>query len=246
MGRLLPRRSTGAGSRQLGRRAIVTYSAMVSGAGIAGLHAPAARQPRDRGAFLFRHALHLRCTRWKASCGATRSRLCRAPNGSRCRLDAVMKGERSTRPRSPSRTLRWPKRRSCSYDLLGLLSRHRSGVRPSRCRDLRRLQSRGARGGATYQCQQARLSALFHRLPWQDRPRGGRAESRGSAREPPRIVCDPAPIPLEEMQRTYDWLKSWGMLEETASLGWRSSTPRCRATHTRQLSRPFASGHHQT
>ncbi len=31
------------------------------------------------------------------------------------------------------------------------------------------------------------------------------------------VVCDPAPIPLDEMQRTYDWLKSWGMLEETAS-----------------------------
>ena len=31
------------------------------------------------------------------------------------------------------------------------------------------------------------------------------------------MVCDPAPIPLDEMQRTYDWLKSWDMLEETAS-----------------------------
>ena len=31
------------------------------------------------------------------------------------------------------------------------------------------------------------------------------------------VVCDPAPIPLDEMQRTYDWLKSWDMLEETAS-----------------------------
>jgi len=31
------------------------------------------------------------------------------------------------------------------------------------------------------------------------------------------VVCDPAPIPLDEMQRTYDWLKSWGMLEQTAS-----------------------------
>jgi hypothetical protein len=31
------------------------------------------------------------------------------------------------------------------------------------------------------------------------------------------VVCDPAPIPLDELQRTYDWLKSWGMLEETAS-----------------------------
>ena len=31
------------------------------------------------------------------------------------------------------------------------------------------------------------------------------------------VVCDPAPIPMDEMQRTYDWLKSWGMLEQTAS-----------------------------
>ena len=36
-------------------------------------------------------------------------------------------------------------------------------------------------------------------------------------RESRLVVCDPAPIPLDEMQRTYDWLKSWGMLEDTAS-----------------------------
>ena len=36
-------------------------------------------------------------------------------------------------------------------------------------------------------------------------------------RESRLVVCDPAPIPLDEMQRTYAWLKSWGMLEETSS-----------------------------
>src|SRR5215207_10258192 len=36
-------------------------------------------------------------------------------------------------------------------------------------------------------------------------------------RESRLVVCDPAPIPLDEMQRTYDWLKSWDMLEKTAS-----------------------------
>jgi NitT/TauT family transport system substrate-binding protein len=36
-------------------------------------------------------------------------------------------------------------------------------------------------------------------------------------RESRLVVCDPAPIPLDEMTRTFDWLKSWGMLEETAS-----------------------------
>jgi hypothetical protein len=31
------------------------------------------------------------------------------------------------------------------------------------------------------------------------------------------VVRDPAPIPADELQRTYDWVKSWGMLEETQS-----------------------------
>jgi NitT/TauT family transport system substrate-binding protein len=31
------------------------------------------------------------------------------------------------------------------------------------------------------------------------------------------VLCDPAPIPLDEMQRTYEWLKSWDMLAETDS-----------------------------
>jgi NitT/TauT family transport system substrate-binding protein len=28
-------------------------------------------------------------------------------------------------------------------------------------------------------------------------------------------VCDPAPIPADELKRTYDWIKSWGMLART-------------------------------
>lgn len=43
------------------------------------------------------------------------------------------------------------------------------------------------------------------------------ALNREDLRESRLVVCDPAPIPLDEMQRTYDWLKTWGMLEETAS-----------------------------
>jgi hypothetical protein len=31
------------------------------------------------------------------------------------------------------------------------------------------------------------------------------------------VVRDPAPIPADEMQRTYEWLKGWGMLEQTES-----------------------------
>ena len=34
-------------------------------------------------------------------------------------------------------------------------------------------------------------------------------------RESRLVVREPAPIPLDELQRTYDWVKSWGMLETT-------------------------------
>src|SRR4029077_17545025 len=34
-------------------------------------------------------------------------------------------------------------------------------------------------------------------------------------REGRLVVTDPSPIPADEMQRTADWLKSWGMLEKT-------------------------------
>ncbi|MDB5595547.1 MAG: ABC-type nitrate/sulfonate/bicarbonate transport system periplasmic component-like protein [Hyphomicrobiales bacterium] len=31
------------------------------------------------------------------------------------------------------------------------------------------------------------------------------------------VVCNPAPIPQDELERTTEWVKSWGMLEETDS-----------------------------
>ena len=37
-------------------------------------------------------------------------------------------------------------------------------------------------------------------------------------REGRLVVCDPAPIPADELERTYQWIKSWGMLEQTDSL----------------------------
>jgi len=36
-------------------------------------------------------------------------------------------------------------------------------------------------------------------------------------RESRLVVCNPAPIPDDELQRTYDWVKSWGMLDKAAS-----------------------------
>ena len=36
-------------------------------------------------------------------------------------------------------------------------------------------------------------------------------------RESRVVVVDPAPIPADELQRTYHWIRSWGMLENASS-----------------------------
>jgi len=40
----------------------------------------------------------------------------------------------------------------------------------------------------------------------------------GDLRPSRLVVVDPAPIPRDEMERTVEWLKSWGMLENTQSV----------------------------
>jgi hypothetical protein len=43
------------------------------------------------------------------------------------------------------------------------------------------------------------------------------AELQVSDLRPSRLLLvDPAPIPAEELQRTFDWMKSWGFLETSA------------------------------
>jgi NitT/TauT family transport system substrate-binding protein len=49
----------------------------------------------------------------------------------------------------------------------------------------------------------------------------------GDLRASRLVVCDPAPIPADELERTFNWLRSWGMLEETEApeARTRGSTP---------------------
>ena len=62
---------TGVGSRQLGRRAIVTYAAIVVRAGFAGLHAAATRRQARSACRSISARIISRCICWRASCRAT-------------------------------------------------------------------------------------------------------------------------------------------------------------------------------
>jgi len=205
---------TGVGSRQLGRRGIVTYAAIVVRP-----ESPVytAQQLANRSVgvpFYFgTHylALHL----LEGFLPRELIKVCKAPNGSRYRFDSMMRGEiEATTLTEPYITLAEKKgcRTICSAFY------HGTEVASDRVD----AETYGAFNRAVRKAValiNANKKAYLHYFI--DYHKGKDPEigtlKPEDIREGRIVVCDPAPIPLDEMQRTLEWLKSWGMLEQTDS-----------------------------
>jgi NitT/TauT family transport system substrate-binding protein len=132
----------------------------------------------------------------------------KAPNGSRFRFDSMMKGElEATTLTEPYITLAEKKgcRTICSAFY------HGTEVASDRVD----AQTYGAFNRAVREAVKrinANKKAYLHYFI--DYHKGKDPEigtlKPEDIRESRIVVCDPAPIPMDEMQRTYDWLKSWG------------------------------------
>ena len=186
---------TKVGSRQVGRRGIVTYAAHRGAAGFGGVHRAAARRTRPSACRSTSARTISRCICSKASCRATRSGSCRTSNGSRAALRRHDEGR--GRGDDADRALRHARRKEgLPADLRGVLSRHRGGVGPGRRRDLRRVQPRGARGGAADQRRQgARTCTTSSTITRRKDAEIAALTPAGPAREPHRGVrsgADPA------------------------------------------------------
>jgi NitT/TauT family transport system substrate-binding protein len=205
---------TGVGSRQLGRRGIVSYAAIVVRP-----ESPVytAQQLANRNVgvpFYFgTHylALHL----LEGFLPRNLIKVCKAPNGSRYRFDSMMRGElEATTLTEPYITLAEKKgcRTICSAFY------HGTEVASDRVD----VETYGAFNRAVRKAV-ARINAnkkayLHYFIDYHKAkdPEIGALKPE-DIRESRIVVCDPAPIPIEEMQRTTEWLKSWGMLEQTES-----------------------------
>src|SRR5262245_23313093 len=206
--------ATGVGSRQVGRRGIVTYAAIVVRP-----NSPVytAQQLANRSVgvpFYFgTHylALHL----LEGFLPRDMIKVVKAPNGSRYRFDSMMKGEiEATTLTEPYITLAEKKgcRTICSAFY------HGTEVASDRVdAEIYGAFNRAVRE-AVKRINANKRAYLHYFIDYHK----GKDPEIGTLkpediREGRIVVCDPAPIPPDEMQRTYDWLKSWGMLEETAS-----------------------------
>jgi NitT/TauT family transport system substrate-binding protein len=205
---------TSAGSRQLGRRAIVAYSAIVV-APDSPVFTPQQLANKTIGVPFYFGTHYIALHMLEGFLPRDMIKLCRAPNGSRYRLDALMRGEvDATTLTEPHITLAEKKgcRTICSAFF------HGTEVASDRVDAETYAAFNRAVREAVRRINADKRGYLHYFIDYYAKKDPEIAALRvEDLREGRLVVCDPAPIPLEEMQRTYDWLKSWGMLEETAS-----------------------------
>jgi len=206
--------ATSVGSRQLGRRAIITYAAIVVRPD-SPVYTPQQLADRTVGVPFYAGTHYLALHLLEGFLARDRIKLCRAPAGSRNRLNMMMKGEiEATTLTEPYITLAEKKecRMICSAFYHGTevasdrvdaetYSAFNRAVREA----VRRIKQDKSKYLHYFIDYHKAKDPEIGTLTPQDLP-----ESR-------LVVVNPAPIPEDELQRTYEWVKGWGMLEGSDS-----------------------------
>ncbi len=205
---------TGQSSRQLGRRAIIAYSAIVV-APDSPVYTPQQLANKLIGVPFYFGTHYIALHMLEGFVPREMIKLCRAPNGSRYRLDALMKGEiDATTLTEPHITLAEKKgcRTICSAFF------HGTEVASNRVDAETYAAFNRAVREAVRRINANKKAYMHYFIDYHAKNDPEVAALKvEDLREGRLVVVDPAPIPADELQRTYDWLKSWGMLEETAS-----------------------------
>jgi NitT/TauT family transport system substrate-binding protein len=205
---------TNKSSRQIGRRGIVSYAAIVVRPD-SPVYTAQQLAGRSVGVPFYFGTHYLALHLLDGFMPRDMINICSAPNGSRRRYNAMLRGEiEATTLTEPYLTL--AEKEGCRLICGGFY--HGTEVASDRVD----AETYGAFNRAVREAvkrinanKQAYLRYFIDYHKKSD-PRIGTLAPT-DIRESRIVVCDPAPIPLDEMQRTYEWLRGWGMLEETAS-----------------------------
>ena len=202
--------ATGVKSRQLGRRAIVTYAAIAVRPDSPVYTAQQLARRKVGVPFYFgTHYLALHML--EGFVPREDIVVCSVPHGSRFRFDLLMNGEiDATTLTEPYVTL--AEKKGCR--LVCSAFYHGTQVGTDKIDAETMSAYNRAVGEAVRRINADKRGYLHYFIDYHKArdPEIGTL-SPDDLRESRLVVCEPAPIPLDEMQRTYDWVKSWGMLE---------------------------------
>src|SRR5688500_233324 len=204
---------TSVGSRQVGRRAIVTYAAIVVRPD-SPVYTPQQLAGRTVGVPFYAGTHYLALHLLEGFMPRDLINVCSAPNGSRNRFNLMMKGEiEATTLTEPYITL--AEKKGCRVICSAFF--HGTEVASDRVDAETYAAFNRAVREAVRRINANKKAYLHYFIDYH-----GKRDPEIAAlkvedlREGRLVVKAPAPIPFVEMQRTFDWLKGWGMLDKTA------------------------------
>jgi NitT/TauT family transport system substrate-binding protein len=206
--------ATGVGSRQIGRRAMITYAAIVVPPQ-SPAYTPQQLAGRRIGVPFYAGSHYLALHLLEGFLPRELINLCAAPSGSRNRFDLMMRGEvEATTLTEPYITL--AEKKGCRMLCSGFM--HGTEVASDRV-DAETYAAFNRAVRAAVRRINADKRAYLHYFIDYHKTRDPEIGTLtvDDLREGRIVVCDPAPIPGDEMSRTYEWVKGWGMLEQTGS-----------------------------
>jgi NitT/TauT family transport system substrate-binding protein len=206
--------ATNVGSRQVGRRAIVTYAAIVVRPD-SPVYTPQQLAGRTVGVPFYAGTHYLALHLLEGFMTRDQINVCRAPNGSRNRFDLMMKGEiEATTLTEPYITL--AEKKGCRVICSAFF--HGTEVASDRVDAETYAAFNRAVKEAVRRINANKKAYLHYFIDYHKAkdPEIGTLKPE-DIREGRIVLVDPAPIPADEMQRTYEWVRSWGMLEEAES-----------------------------
>ncbi len=199
-------------SRQIGRRAIVTFAAIVVRPD-SDVYTPQQLANRTVAVPFFFGTHYLTLHMLEGFLTRDLIKLCRAPNGSRYRFEAMMKGEiDATTLTEPYITL--AEKKGCRV----ICSAFYSGTEVASDRvDAETYAAFNRAVREAVRRINADKSAYLHYFIDYHKDKDPEIAKLTVAdlRESRIVIIDPAPIPEDEMERTAAWVKSWGMLGDT-------------------------------
>ncbi len=205
---------TAVGSRQIGRRAIVTYGAIVVRPD-SPVYTPQQLAFRRVGVPFYAGTHYLALHLLEGFLHRDQINVCRAPTGSRNRFNLMMKGEiEATTLTEPYVSL--AEKKGCRVICEAFY--HGTEVASDKV-DAETYRAFNAAVREAVRRINANKRAYLHYFIDYHKKRDPEigALKLEDLRESRLVVVNPAPIPAEELQRTYEWVKSWGMLTETNS-----------------------------